>query len=215
MNNFPPPPPGGQPPYDPSQQPTQVNQPAGAGVPPQPGAPQQYQQPVDPVAAIDKKRKQQLWMLGALAVVLIIGAFFGGKAFEAKNYEKGADGYNEIYEAGAKSGHAAGQKSGEAAGQKQGEESGIAKGTEQGKQEGEIEGTKAGAAAALGNLSNWSFTTPYVVTMKQGPSAEVPYAVEERTLMQPNTFYKVCASGSGVCTEEDTNSQSGGSGAGQ
>lgn len=217
MNNFPPPPPGGQPPYQPPQgqpgqpgpdQPTQQMQPGQPGQPGQPDPYQQqaYQAPPDPLAEADKKRKKQLGILAGVAAVLIVAAFFGGKAFEKKNYEEGADGYNAIYNEGAKSGHAAGQKSGEASGQKQGEQEGVAKGTEQGKQQGEAEGTKAGAAAALGNFSSWSTSTPYVVTMQQGPNSNVPYAVDNRTLMQPNTFYKICASGQGVCTEEDNNS---------
>ncbi len=227
MNNFPPPPPGGQPPYQPPPgQPGQPGQPQQPGQPPQPGQQQptgqyqqpdpyqqqQYQQPEDPLTALDKKRKKQLWILSGIAAVLIVGAFFGGKAVEKKNYDPGADGYNAIYDAGAKSGNAAGTKSGEASGQKQGKEEGIAEGTEKGKQQGEAEGTAAGASAALGGFSSWSTSAPYVVSMNQGPNSNVPYAVDSRTLMQPNTFYKICASGQGVCTEADPNSGGGSTG---
>lgn len=202
MNDFPPPPPGGQPPMQPGQ-PGQPGQPTDPTLQyQQPGQPP-VQPPVDPLTELDKKRKKQLWIVTALGVVLIIGAFFGGKAIEQKNYEAGADGYNEIYNAGVKSGHAAGTKSGQAEGQEQGEQEGVAKGTEQGKQQGEIEGEKDGANAALGNFSSWSTDTPYVITMQQGPSSEVPFAIASRTLMQPDTFYKICASGKGVCTESD------------
>lgn len=207
MNDFPPPPPsGGEPPYEP---PTQPMQPAQPGQPQQQYAQQgQYaQQPQrDPLAELDSKRKKQLGILSAVAVVLIVAAFFGGKAVEKKNYDPGKDGYNEIYAAGAKSGTAAGQRAGQAQGQKEGE----AKGTEKGKSQGVAEGTADGAAAALGNFSTWSTSTPYVVTMDQG-SGDVPYTVASRTLMQPDTFYKICSSGTGVCSEPDNNSSGGGS----
>lgn len=210
MNDFPPPPPGGQPPaggQPPYEPPTQPMQPAQPGQP-DPYAQQQYaEQPQrDPYAELDSKRKKQLGILSAVAAILIVAAFFGGKAVEKKNYEEGQDGYNEIYNAGAASGAAAGKKAGQAQGQKSGE----AEGTEKGKQQGVAEGTADGAAAALGNFSNWSTTTPYVITMDQG-SGDVPYTVASRTLMQPDTFYKICASGSGVCTEADNNSSGGGS----
>lgn len=202
MNDFPPPPPPG------GEQPTQPMQPAQPGQPQQQYAQQgQYSQPPqqDPLAALDSKRKKQLGILSAVAAVLIVAAFFGGKAVEKKNYDPGKDGYNEIYAAGAKSGTAAGTKAGQAQGQKEGE----AKGTEKGKQQGVAEGTADGAAAALGNFSSWSTSTPYVITMDQG-SGDVPYSVASRTLMQPDTFYKICASGTGVCTEADNNSSGGG-----
>lgn len=220
MNNFPPPPPGGQPPYEPPpggqqppqqgswDQPTQVQQPGQYA---QPG--QQYAQPgqpgapEDPLTTLDKKRKKQLWIVSAIGAVLIVAAFFGGKAFEKKNYDPGKSGYEAIYNEGAKAGTAAGTKAGQAQGQKEGE----ASGTEKGKQEGQAAGTKQGAGAALGNFSSWSTTTPYVITMQQGPSDDVPYAVESRTLMQQGIFYKICASGQGVCTETDPNSGGGGS----
>lgn len=191
MNNFPPPPPGGP------DQPTQVQQQAQYA---QPGQPQ------DPLTTLDKKRKKQLGILSVIGVALIVAAFFGGKALEKKNYEKGADGYQAIYQEGAAAGTAAGTKAGQAKGQKEGE----ASGTEKGKQEGQAEGTKQGAGAALGNFGTWSTATPYVVTMEQGPSADVPYSVASRTLMQPDTYYKICASGQGVCTEADPNSGGGG-----
>lgn len=195
MNNFPPPPPGGQPPYEPPTQQMPVGQPA-------------YQPPPDPLAELDKKRKKQLGVVSGIAAVLIVVAFFGGKALEKKNYEQGADGYNAIYAEGQQAGTSAGTKAGQEAGQKEGE----AKGTEQGQQQGKAQGTKEGAAAALGNFSSWSTETPYVVLMQKGPSDEVPYAVSDRTLMQPNTYYKICSSGQGVCTEADPNSGGGATG---
>lgn len=211
MNDFPPPPPGGQqPPYEP---PTQPMQPAQPGQPQQPDPyaqqPQQpyaQQPPQDPVAEVDSKRKKQLGILSVVAAILIVAAFFGGKAVEKKNYDPGKDGYNEIYAAGAKSGTAAGQKSGQEQGQKEGE----ASGTEKGKQEGVAQGTADGANAALGNFGSWNTSTPYAVTMEQG-SGDVPYQVASRVLFQPNTFYKICASGTGICSEPDTNSGGGGS----
>lgn len=200
MNNFPPPPPGGEPPYEPptQQMPAQ----------PQPGQPPAYQPPPDPLAELDKKRKKQVWTIAGIGAVLIVVAFFGGKALEKKNYEQGADGYNAIYQDGQKAGTSAGTKAGQAAGQKEG----VAQGTEQGKQQGQAQGTKDGASAALGNFSTWSTDTPYVVLMEKGPSDSVPYAVGDRTLMQPDTYYKICASGTGVCTESDPNSGGGATG---
>ncbi|MBJ7354057.1 MAG: hypothetical protein JHC98_04465 [Thermoleophilaceae bacterium] len=221
MSNFPPPPPGGQPPYEPPP----GGQPP-AGQPPVPPAGQpQYQQPVDPLAEADKKRKKQLAILSVVGAILIVAAFFGGKALEKKNYEPGKDGYNEIYAEGAKRGNAAGEAAGTASGQKEGEKAGkeagksegIAEGTEKGKAEGQAEGEAEGASQALGGLSSWSTTAPYVVQMENGPSSDVPYTVSSRTPMQPGIFYKICSSGQGVCTEADNNSSSsssaGGSGA--
>ena len=191
MNEFPPPPPsGGQPPYEPPTQPMQAAQ-----YPPQ--GQFQQQAPPDPLAELDKKRKKQLGILAGVAAVLIVAAFFGGKALESKNYDSGADGYNEIYADGAKTGSAKGQKSGEA------------QGSEKGKQQGVAEGTAAGANQALGNFSSWNTSTPYVVEMTQG-SGDVPYTVENRLLMQPDTLYKICASGSGICTEAPNNDSGGG-----
>lgn len=189
MNEFPPPPPpGGQPPYEP---PTQVMQPA------QPQAAYPQGTPPDPLTVLDKKRKKQLWILGVVAAILIVVAFVGGTMFEQKKYEAGADGYNEIYAAGAKSGTAKGQKAGEASG------------TAQGKQQGVSEGTAAGAKQALGNYPSWDTSSPYAVEMTEG-SGDVPYAIENRTQMQPGTLYKVCSSGSGVCTESANSGTGGG-----
>jgi hypothetical protein len=173
-------------------------------------------QAVDPLAELDKKRKQQLTIMAVVGVILIVAAVFVGKALEKKNYDPGADGYTAIFNAGAKAGHsvgeASGQKAGQEAGQKQGEQEGLAKGTEQGKEAGKAEGTADGAAAALGNFGSWETGAPYVVSVTQGPSSDVPYVVESRTLMQPDTFYKICASGQGVCTEADNNATSGAGG---
>jgi hypothetical protein len=210
MSNFPPPPPGGQPPYEP---PPGGQPPAGqppAGQPPTDQPP--YQQPVDPLAEADKKRKQQLGILAATAAVLIVVAFFAGKAVEKKNYDPGKDGYNEIYAAGAKSGGAAGKAAGTKEGEKTGKEAGkaegVAEGTEKGKAEGVAQGTAEGADQALGGLTSWSTTTPYVVEMQKGPSSDVPYTVGDRTLMQEGLLYKICSSGQGICTEADTGSAS-------
>jgi hypothetical protein len=156
----------------------------------------------------DKKRKKQLGILSAVAAVLIVAAFFGGKAIEKKNYDPGKKGYNEIYAEGAKNGHAQGTKTGQAEGEQSGKAAGksegIAEGTEQGKKEGQAQGTADGADAALGGLTAWSTSAPYVVTMTTGPSSDVPYSVDSRTQMQPDTFYKICSSGQGICTEADT-----------
>jgi hypothetical protein len=194
-DQFPPPPPG-QPPVDPSEQPTQVQQPAGYGQPDPYQQPAAYaQQPaVDPVAASEKKRKQQLGILAAIAAVLIVVAFFAGKAVEKKNYDPGKDGYNEIYAQGQKAGTAAGTAAGQKAGEAQGTKSGEKSGTEKGMSDG--------ADLALGGNSQWSTTTPYVVTMQDGPNSSVPFAVDSRTEMQQGTLYKVCNSGKGVCTTE-------------
>lgn len=200
MNYQPPPPPPGGP------------QPPAPGQPDPYGQPtQQYQQPpVDPLAEADSKRKKQLGILSAVAAVLIVAAFFGGKAVEKKNYDPGKDGYNEIYAKGAADGNAAGQKSGEASGQAQGEKEGVAKGTEKGQAEGEATGTADGASQALGGFSSWSTDSPYVVTMDSG-SGDVPYVVQNRTQMEPDTNYKICSSGSGICTSQVTTSGGGGS----
>jgi hypothetical protein len=207
MSNFPPPPPGGQPPA--GQPPYQ---PPPGGQPPVGGQPPYQPPPVDPLAEADSKRKKQLGILSVVAAILIVAAFFGGKAIEKKNYDPGKSGYNEIYAEGAKNGNAAGEASGTKAGEKKGtakgEAEGEAQGTEKGKAEGEAQGTADGASQALGGLGTWSTTAPYVVQMEQGPSSDVPYTVSSRTPMQPGIFYKICSSGQGVCTEADTGSAS-------
>jgi hypothetical protein len=190
-----PPPPGGEDPY--GQDPYA----------------QQNAQP-DPVEVEKKKRKKQLWILGGLAAVLIVLAFFGGKALEKKNYEPGEAAYVEIYNKGAAAGKAVGTKqgveTGQEQGQKQGKEEGVAEGTEQGKKAGEAagqsQGEAKGSATALGGFSSWDTNAPYVVEMATGPSDDIPYVVQDRTEMQPDTLYKICASGSGICTEEDSGS---------
>lgn len=205
MNEFPPPPPGGQPPSGPDD-PTRVQYPVqppaqGGHQQPvqqpgmqQPSAPQgQYQPPVDPLAAADKKRKQQLGVLAVVALLLIGGAFIGGKALEAQNYKPGKSGWTEIYDAGARSGKASGQRAGEQAGE--------ASGIEKGKQQAAGEATAAGASSALGGFSNWQSTAPYAVTMAEGTKEEVPWVIESRTQMQPGVMYKICDSGSGLCTD--------------
>ncbi len=206
MNYPPPPPPPGGP-----DDPTQINQP---GAPQgQPGQyPQQGYQQVDPVAAADKKRKQQLGILAGVAAVLIVAAFFAGKAVEKKNYDPGKDGYNEIYAAGQSAGNAAGTKSGEASGQAEGEKEGKAQGTEEGEKQGEATGIEDGANQALGGFGSWDTGTPYVVTVGEG-SGDVPYVVQNRTQMQEGLNYKICSSGSGICTSEVTSSSGSGGGA--
>jgi hypothetical protein len=187
MNYQPPPPPPGPPAGGPPQPPQQ------------PGYEQPYAQP-DPLAAEQKKRKQQLGILSAVGVVLIVAAFFGGKAIEKKNYDPGKDGYNAIYAQGAAAGGAAGKKAGE----KSGKEKGVAEGTEEGQKagqlEGETEGQKSGASAALGGFSDWDTGVPYATIFEHGPSEEIPFAIKSRTLFQPGTLYKICDSGNGVCT---------------
>lgn len=192
-----------------------TNPPQGPPQPPvppqQPPAPQQaYQQPVDPVAEAKKRGNRNLAIVSVLAVALIVGSFFVGKSMEAKNYDPGEDGYNEIYTAG--------QQSGTASGTAAGKEEGVAEGTEKGKESGIKEGTEAGvtegqqqgANAALGGLTGWSTAIPYVVEMSEGPNEQVPYAVSNRTQMQEGVLYKICSSGNGVCTTTSSGGATGG-----
>lgn len=172
------------------------------GPPPQqPQAPQQnYQQPVDPVAEAKKRGNRNLAIVSVLALALIAGSFFVGKSMEAKNYDPGEDGYNEIYTAGQQSGTASGTATGKEEGVAEGKEKGKESGLKEGEAQGVTEGQQQGANAALGGLTGWSTTVPYVVEMSDGPNEQVPYAVSNRTQMQQGTLYKVCNSGSGVCT---------------
>lgn len=189
------------PPQGPPQPPAAPQPPAGAP---------QYQQPVDPVAEAKKKGNRNLAIVSVLAVALIIGSFFLGKSMEAKNYEPGEDGYNEIYEAGQKSGTVSGTASGKKEGVAEGTEKGKESGLKEGQEQGEAQGIEQGASEALGGLTGWSTDIPYVVQMADGPNSSVPYVVSERTQMQVGILYKICDSGNGVCT---TTSSGGGGGA--
>ncbi len=195
------------PPQGPPQPPVPPQPPAG-GVPPE----QPYAAPVDPVAEAKKRGNRNLAILGVVALALIVGSFFLGKNMEAKNYEAGEDGYNEIYAAGqqsgTESGTEAGKKEGVAEGTEKGKESGIKEGQEQGEQQGQEDG----ASAALGGLSGWSTDIPYIVEMKDGPSQQVPSAVDSRTQMQVGILYKICNSGNGVCTTTATSNGGGATG---
>lgn len=197
----PPPPPGGQPP---AGQP-----PYGGGAPPPGGQPPYGQPPYeDPEAA---KKKQRNILIGVIvaAIALIIGAFFLGQSQEKKKYDAGQPAYNAIYKAGVDSGDAAGtkkgteqgQEEGEAKGTEQGKKSGLKEGTEQGQEQGINTGQQQGASEALGGLSNWSTDTPYIVEFNTGPNANIPFAVDTRTQMQPGILYKICSNGTSICTQ--------------
>lgn len=192
-----------------------TNPPQGPPQPPvpaqQPPVPEQvYQQPVDPVAEARKRGNRNLAIVSVLALALIVGAYFVGQSMEAKKYEAGEDGYNEIYrdgqQSGTASGTAAGKEEGVAEGKEQGKESGLKEGEEQ----GVTEGQQQGADAALGGLTGWSTSVPYVVEMSKGPNEQVPYAVSNRTQMQQGTLYKLCDSGNGVCTTSSAGGATGG-----
>lgn len=144
-----------------------------------------------------------------LSIALIVGAFFLGKSLEKQNYDPGEDGYNKIYAAGQQSGNAAGTATGKEEGVAEGTESGKKSGIKEGKEQGETQGQADGASAALGGFSDWSTGTPYVVEFTRGPNAQVPFAIDSRTLMQVGTSYKICDSGKGICTTSASSSSGG------
>lgn len=120
-----------------------------------------------------------------------------GKAQVEADYEKGAAGYKAIFVAGKKAGYAVGvargKRVGTARGEKQGEKVGFEQGDKQGITTGQSEGVRQGAAAVLGGFDTWTDGAYYVVTMGGSDEAGVPYVIASRTLIQPDTNYKLCA----------------------
>jgi hypothetical protein len=169
--------------------------------PPGPYPPGQYRTEVEPPR---RPPPGPGWWVGAIvaALALAAGAFFLGQSVGASDerdeYAVGQPGYQAIYDQG----FAAGQGKGQAEGQAEGAQAGKKAGFEEGEAAGETKGTKAGANAALGGFSDWVAGAPYIVRVKTGPSADVPWVLSTRTQMQPDTDYALCQTDpESVCTE--------------
>lgn len=166
------------------------------------------------------------WWVGAVAAALVLavaGYALGnsrGVSSTEDEYAEGQPKYEEIFNAGATAGttvgEAAGEKSGEktgraegvAAGQKagfeKGEEAGEEKGKQEGLEQGQAEGREAGATAALG-FSSWQTGVPYIVRVEQSQTADVPYTISTRTLMEEGKAYALCTgSTTQVCVKTES-----------
>jgi hypothetical protein len=137
------------------------------------------------------------WWIGALVVAAVLGVggyligHNAGENAEGDRYAAGAPGYDTIYQQGVAAGKAQGTQQGAAAGEQVGFEQGEKQGSAQGEQQGESQGTAAGAAAALGGFSAWEPDTPDIVKVQAGTNS-VPYEIDSRTQLQPETEYALC-----------------------
>lgn len=122
-----------------------------------------------------------------------------GKADVEAEYQRGAAGYRAIFIAGKRVGYAVGVRRGKrvgtARGEQKGEKVGFEQGDKQGITTGQSEGVRQGAAAVLGGFDSWTTGAYYVVTMGGSDEAGVPYVIASRTLVQPDTSYRLCAGG--------------------
>jgi hypothetical protein len=128
-----------------------------------------------------------------------------GREAVAAQYERGAPGYERIYQAGFRAGQASGERAGQARGEARGAERGRRVGVQQGERvgrlEGERQGIQEGAEAALGGFSAWEAGAWYVVRYATGQQG-VPYAVAARRQMATNERYAICADNPAhICTE--------------
>jgi hypothetical protein len=125
-----------------------------------------------------------------------------GRTEGAAPYQRGQDGYKQIFDAGKAEGEQIGLKRGTAQGQREGEAQGERVGFEQGERQGvstgQTEGVRQGAAAVLGGF-DWSEGTYYIVDLAASGTAGVPFTISNRTQLQPGSSYTLCADG-GVCT---------------
>jgi hypothetical protein len=145
------------------------------------------------------------WWIGAVLVAAVLGVggyllgHSAGENAERDNFVAGASGYEAIYQQGVAAGTAQGTQRGQAQGAaagkqvgfEEGEQTGSAQGEQAGLEQGERQGMVAGASAALGGFSAWEPGTPYVVKVQAGTTA-VPYEIDSRTQLQPNTEYALC-----------------------
>jgi hypothetical protein len=162
------------------------------------------------------------WWVGAVAAALVLavaGYALGnsrGVSSTEDEYAEGQPKYEEIYNAGATAGttvgEAAGQQKGEktgrvegvAAGEKAGFEKGEEAGKQEGLEEGQAEGRESGATAALG-FSSWQTGVPYIVRVQQSQTADVPYTISTRTLMEEGEAYALCSgSTTQVCVKTES-----------
>jgi hypothetical protein len=128
-----------------------------------------------------------------------------GRAAVERQYEKGAPGYDRIYQAGFSAGRAegerAGQRRGERAGAERGRKVGFERGREIGELQGEREGIEQGATAALGGLTDWEPGSWYIVKLATGEQG-VPFRIAVRKQMAEEERYAVCADNpADVCSE--------------
>ncbi len=166
--------------------------------------------PGQPQVGDPTKKLKRIMIIGGIAsLALMVGFYYAGRVAEQSKYDPGEPAYQEIYDAGAKSGTVSGAEAGKEKGLEEGKAEGVEKGRnagiKQGTQAGFAEGTEQGANAALGGLTGWSTDVPYAVQFGEGPSSNVPYAITTRLLMQPGVYYKICNSGENVCVAQPNN----------
>lgn len=122
-----------------------------------------------------------------------------GKDEVEADYVRGAPGYKAIFEAGKKVGYAQGVKRGKRVGlirgERHGEKVGFEQGDKQGITTGQAEGVRQGAAAVLGGFDSWTTGGYYVITMGGSNEAGVPYVINSRVQLQPDTYYRLCRNG--------------------
>jgi flagellar biosynthesis/type III secretory pathway protein FliH len=131
-----------------------------------------------------------------------------GRQAVSAQYERGAAGYERIYQAGFRAGQQSGERAGQARGEAEGAERGRRAGVQQGERvgrlEGERQGIEEGAQAALGGFTAWEAGAWYVVKYATGQQG-VPYAVSARHQMSTNDRYAICADNpANICTEPIT-----------
>lgn len=182
--------------------------------------------PPTPSSSSSSGRPGTGWWVGAVAAVLVLavaGYALGhsrGVSSTEDEYAEGQPKYEEIYNAGAAAGTTVGQAAGEQQGEKTGRAAGVAagekagfeRGEQAGKQagekaglaEGQAEGRQAGAQAALG-FSSWQTGVPYIVRAGTSQTADVPYTISTRTLMEVGKAYALCTgSTTQVCVKTET-----------
>jgi hypothetical protein len=184
--------------------------------------------PPDPPAAGEApppagSRRRAAWIALAvlvLAAVAVAAYFLGrsaanapgaydrgyaqGRKAMAREFVRGAPGYQNIYNAGFRVGHAAGMTAGERAGAEKGAKVGLEHGKAIGQLQGERTGIASGAGAALGGFASWQPGNYYVVKLARGEQG-VPYRIDVRKLMDTNKRYAICANDpADVCTKPIT-----------
>lgn len=178
-------------------------------------------------AAVEKKGIPVGVLIGAIAATLVIAGGLGyylgnssgeqsgkesgyqaGKGAGVKigaqqansNYAPGKPGYKKIYDSGYEAGEAAGRKAGIKEGRAQGEEKGEAQGKAEGEKLGFEKGEREADATVSGGYKSWMANEPYIITINSTGNKNVPFAVEQRHLMEPDIYYYLCTSNSAeVC----------------
>ena len=151
------------------------------------------------------------WIIGAVGLVAVVGAFFWGQSNGTDQYKKGSKEYNKIYQAGQTAGDNAGQaygmkvgeqegkKAGEAAGYKAGSAHGYAVGQKDGYENGKANGLKAGTQAgeakgiAQGRAQGVAWGAKNALGGYGSWNPAVPYIVDINNTTAPGVPFQVGA----------------------